>query len=173
MTRKFGKFAILAGAILAAGPVTVKAQDFFREYGTSRSSGGIGPVTPTDYTYQDAAPLSPLDPNNVNEGRTEPNFAIGPIRFSIAVGVGVEFNDNIFLSENHRESDIVIRPNLSVEASWQITERNVLRFSMGVGYAKYLDHSELDTDGVLFSPNSAIEMTFGLGEAITVSLRDR
>ena len=50
MTRKFGKFAILAGAILAAGPVTVKAQDFFREYGSSRSSGGIGPVTPTDYS---------------------------------------------------------------------------------------------------------------------------
>jgi hypothetical protein len=174
MIRKYGKYAILVGALMAA-PNWGRAQEFFREYGTSRSSGGIGPVVASDYSYQDVSPsaLAPGDSDSPIETRNEPNFAIGPIRFSIAAGIGVEFNDNVNLSENNRQSDIIIRPNLSLDASWQITERNIIRFAIGVGYAKYLNHSEYDTDGVLLSPTSALEMSFGLGESVTVSLRDR
>src|SRR3954468_4432805 len=142
MTRKSGKIAILAGAIATLLPLTGSAQEFFREYGTSRSSGGIGPVTPSDYSYQDLAPseLTPIDANNPTpEGHTQPNFMIGPIRFSIAVGVGVEFNDNVNLSEYHRQSDIVIRPSASIDAYMKLSDRNILRFSLGISYAKYLN----------------------------------
>ncbi|HEV7402776.1 MAG TPA: hypothetical protein VGO11_07625 [Chthoniobacteraceae bacterium] len=175
MTRNYGKFAILAGAIATLLPLTGSAQEFFREYGTSRSSGGIGPVTANDYSYQDVAPsdLAPLDPDNLTGGQAPPNFQIGPIRFSIAVGVGVEFNDNVNLSDKNRQSDIVIRPSLSLDAYMKLSDRNILRFSLGVSYAKYLNHSEYDTDGLLFAPTSALEYTFGLGTTVLVSLRER
>lgn len=175
MTRKFGKFAILAGAIATLIPLTGSAQEFFREYGTSRSSGGIGPVTPSDYSYEDVSPsdLAPLDANNLTPEGHVPNFKIGPIRFSIAAGVGVEFNDNINLSQDNRQDDIIIRPSLSIDAFMRLSDRNVLRFSLGVSYAAYLNHTEYNTDGLLFAPNSALEYTFGLGTTVLVSLRER
>jgi hypothetical protein len=175
MTRKYGQFAILVGAIATLLPLTGSAQEFFREYGTSRSSGGIGPVVASDYSYQDVSPsdLAPLDANDLTEGRAEPNFKIGPIRFTMAVGVGVEFNDNITLSDKNRQSDIIIRPSVSLDAYMRLSNRNMLRFSLAVGYAKYLNHSTYDTDGLLISPTSALEYTVGLGETLLVSLRER
>jgi hypothetical protein len=175
MTRNYGKYAILVGAIATLLPLTGSAQEFFREYGTSRSSGGIGPVVASDYSYQDVSPsdLAPLNPDELTEGRAEPNFKIGPIRFTMAVGVGVEFNDNVNLSQYNRQSDIIIRPNLSLDAYMRLSDRNILRFSLGVGYAAYLDHTEYNTDGVLISPSTALEYTLGLGENLLVSLRER
>jgi hypothetical protein len=175
MTRKHGKFAILAGAIATLIPLTGSAQEFFREYGTSRSSGGIGPVVASDYSYQDVSPsdLAPIDPDHLTEGRAEPNFKIGDVRFTMAVGVGVEFNDNVNLSQYHRQSDIIIRPSISLDAYMRLSDRNILRFSLGVGYARYLDHTEYNTDGVLISPSTALEYTLGLGPKVLLSLRER
>ncbi|RYD40076.1 MAG: hypothetical protein EOP83_35810, partial [Verrucomicrobiaceae bacterium] len=154
--------------------MSAPAQDFFRELGTSRSSGGIGPVQASDYTYRDASPsgLAPLNPEVIEEEEDDYNFAIGPVRFSLAAGFGVEFNDNITLSDDNRESDIILRPSLSIDASWRMTDMNVLRFTLGASYAKYLEHSQYDTDGVLLSPTSELEFTFMLGE-VKFKVRDR
>ena len=46
---KFASYWAFSFAVLAVTiPSTSRAQDFFRDLGTSRSSGGIGPVTPSD-----------------------------------------------------------------------------------------------------------------------------
>lgn len=165
---------IMFAALLAGSAATGLSQDFFRNLGTSRSSGGIGPVTPSEYSYEDASPsaLRPVHPLTPREERDDYNMAVGPLRFSIAAGVGVEFNDNITLSDDDRISDIIIRPLLNLEVAYPMTESNTLRLSLGLSYAKYLDHSEYDTGGLLFSPNSALALTFQAG-AIEVTLRDR
>jgi len=90
----------------------------------------------------------------------------------VAAGIGVEFNDNINLSEHDRLSDIILRPSLDVEGVWRISDTNRIRFGVGLSYAKYLDHSEYDSDSVLISPNSAIAWTFKTG-AFTITLRER
>jgi len=174
MKTSLGSILSLTGALLAVAPMTGAAQDYFREYGTSRSSGGIGPVTPGDYTYRDISPsgLQPLDTEAAQTKEQQSNFAIGPVRFSMAAGVGVEFNDNITLSEFNRQSDVVIRPTLNVDAIWRPSEMNTIRVSLGISYAKYLDHSQYDTDGVLLSPNSEVEFHFSLGQ-VRFTLRDR
>lgn len=175
MKTPLGTVVKVTGALLAVAPMTGSAQDYFREYGTSRSSGGIGPVTPGDYTYRDISPsgLQPVDPAEQASADVEhSNFAIGPVRFSMAVGLGVEFNDNITFSEDDRLSDIIIRPTANIEAIYRLSEMNTLRLSLGLSYAKYLDHSRFDTDSVLISPTSAIELTFMLGE-VKITARDR
>ena len=128
----------------------------------------------SDYTYRDASPsgLAPLNPEVLDEEEDDYNFAIGPVRFSVAAGFGVEFNDNITLSDNNRESDIILRPSLSLDATWRMTDMNVLRFTLGASYAKYLDHSQYDTDGILLSPTSQLEFMFSLGE-VKFTIRDR
>ena len=150
------------------------AQDFFRDFGTSRSSGGIGPVIPSEYTYSDATPsgLRPVARPDESEARDKYNFALGPMRFCLAAGVGFEFNDNINLSERDRESDFIFRPSLSIDTSWKVNETNTFHLGLDLSYAKYVDHSENDTDGLLVSPTSELAFTFEIG-VIKVTVRDR
>lgn len=171
---------LLAGILVLARPMEGVAQDYFRDFGTSRSSAGFGPVVPSDYTYQDGSPsgLSPLRPGQdlttveLAEEQEKYNFAIGPMRFSLAAGLGLEFNDNVFLSENNRESDFVLRPIAEIDGVWRLTELNTLRFNIGLSYAKYFEHSELDTDGILISPNTEISLSLYVG-SVKFTLRQR
>lgn len=100
------------------------------------------------------------------------NLAVGPVRVNVAAGVGVEFNDNINLSDHDRQSDIIFRPSLNIDTIWQLSEMNTLRFSIGLSYAHYFDHSQYDTHGILFSPNSELAMTILVGQ-VDITLRDR
>ncbi|HEX8295718.1 MAG TPA: outer membrane beta-barrel protein [Chthoniobacteraceae bacterium] len=174
------RLLIVVGALALALPPASMAQEFFRDFGTSRSSGGIGPVIPSEYTYEDGSPsgLSPLRPGQeltnveVAEEEEKYNFALGPFRMTMAVGAGLEWNDNIRLSDENRESDFIFRPTADLEARWRISELNTLRFNVQASYAKYFEHSELDTDGILISPNSELALTFFVGN-IKFTIRDR
>lgn len=166
--------ACLAGLLLVSGASSVIAQDFFRELGTSRTSGGIGPVMPSEYGYRDAVP-SGMNPVVANPDSTQDekyNMAVGPVRMSVAVGVGLEWNDNISLADKNRESDFIFRPLVNLDVMWPISDLNTLRFSVGASYAKYFDHSELDSGGLILSPNSELEFTLQVA-AFTITLRDR
>src|SRR4030095_16596749 len=99
-------------------------------------------------------------------------MAVGPVRMSVAVGAGIEWNDNIFLSDDDRESDFVFRPLVNVDFMWPFSEYNSLTFSLGASYAKYFDHSELDSGGLLISPNSNLALTMQAGP-FTITLKDR
>jgi len=179
--KNFFRISALLVALLAiTKPATSLGQDFFRDLGTSRSSGGIGPVVPSEYSYQDSSPSGLRDlavgqdlalPEEMDEADRY-NFAIGAIRFGLAAGVGLEWNDNIKLSENDRLSDFILRPILNLEAQWQMSDLNTLRFNIGVSYAKYFSHSEYDTNGVLISPTSDIALNFFVGP-IKFTVRDR
>jgi len=180
MNKFAGCFALTLAVLVVARPSTSHGQDFFRDLGTSRSSGGIGPVTPSDYTYQDSSPsgLKPLRPGqdlSVTEEAEETdkyNFALGNFRFGFALGVGLEFNDNIKLAQDNRISDFIFRPVLNIDSEWRLSDLNTLKFNVGLSYAKYFSHSEFDTNGVLISPNSELALTFYTG-AVKWTVRDR
>ena len=177
---KFLGASVLLALLALSKPATSHGQDFFRDLGTSRSSGGYGPVVPSEYSYQDASPsgLRELTPGqdlalpDEMEEADRYNFALGNFRFGLAVGVGIEWNDNIRLSERNRESDFVFRPVLNLEANWKMSDLNTLRFNIGVSYAKYFEHSDLDTDGVLISPTSELAFSFYVSN-LKFTLRDR
>jgi hypothetical protein len=175
MRKSLGSILSLTGALTVIAPMAVSAQDYFRDYGTSRSSGGFGPVWPSDYTYRDTSPsgLAPLDPEaTAKKAGDRENFAIGPVRFAMAAGIGIEFNDNITYAETGRESDFIVTPVFNIDAMLPLSEMNTLRFSVGLSYQKYLSHHELDTNGVLISPNSELELNLIVGQ-VKIALRDR
>lgn len=149
-------------------------QDFFRELGTSRSSGGIGPIIPSEYGYRDALPtgLTAVSPTVEEKSEDQYNIAVGPVRLSVAVGVGLEWNDNIALSQDDRMSDFILRPLVNVDFMWPISEGNTLKFTTGLSWAKYFDHSEFDSGGLLVSPTSELAYTFQVA-AFEITLRDR
>jgi hypothetical protein len=162
----------IALIILAGMPAL--AQDYFREFGTSRSSGGIGPVNPSEYSIRSGTPsaLRKVKAPAAGEEDERYNMAIGPVRMSVAVGAGIEWNDNVFLSDDDRDSDFVFRPLANVDFMWPISEYNSLSFSVGASWAKYFDHSELDSGGLLISPTSNLTLSMQAGP-FTITVRDR
>lgn len=164
---------IAAGALLS---VTIPAfsQEFFREFGTSRSSGGIGRITPSADVFSGNSPdgLSPVDAVDQSAVEEKYNFRLGLVDFIIAAGIGVEFNDNITLSNSNEVSDIIIRPEVNIEGVLRLSELNTLRFGIGLGYAKYIDHSQFDSDSVIVSPTSAIVWSVKSGN-FTFTVKER
>jgi hypothetical protein len=180
MKKSSSHLLALAVASVLGLPLTGSAQEFFRDYGTSRSSGGIGLVTPSDYSYQDASPsgLAPIRPGQdltaveQAEESDKYNFALGPVRFAIAIGFGVEWNDNITLADHGRESDFILRPNMDISGTWRLSDLNTLHINVGIGYAKYLNHPDFDTRGLLISPNTDVALTVFTGP-VKWTIRDR
>jgi long-subunit fatty acid transport protein len=171
---KILKDRILPVVAFAAFAATAGAQEFFREFGSSRTSGGIGRLTPAAgvFSGNDPAGLPGITPVDELAEEENYNIRIGNLDLIFALGVGVEFNDNITLSNSERISDVIFRPELDIEGLWRISENNKLRFGLGISYAKYLDHSEFDSDSVLIAPTSAITWTARSG-AFTFTVRER
>jgi hypothetical protein len=100
------------------------------------------------------------------------NLLLGPIRFRVSATVGAEYNDNINYAEVGEQEDVIIRPNLTIDAIWPVTQLNTLRLDLGIGYAFYLDHSENNTNGVLIAPNSQIAFDIFVGD-FRINIHDR
>lgn len=159
---------LLAG--LALSPLTfVTAQEYFREV---TEPAGNPPAFSSEFDYYGpTAGMDTVTPPSAEE-EEKYNFAIGSVRFSVAAGIGVEFNDNITLADDDTLEDIIFRPSLNLEAVWRLSEMNTLRFSLGASYAKYLDHDEYDSESILLSPRSALALTVRVGE-VDITVRDR
>jgi hypothetical protein len=116
------------------------------------------------------------------------NLQVGPIKFRFSATLGVEYNDNINLAEDgsfafpsvlgpilirtQPQSDIILRPQVNINALWPITQLNTLRLDLGIGYAFYLDHSNYDTNTILLSPGSQIAFDIFVGD-FRINLHDR
>jgi hypothetical protein len=92
------------------------------------------------------------------------NLMIGPVRFRLGATIGVEYNDNINLSEVNEQEDVIIRPQINFNALWPLTQLNTLKMDIGLGYSWYLDHSNANTNGVLISPGSQLSFDVFIGD---------
>ncbi|MDQ2867321.1 MAG: outer membrane beta-barrel protein [Verrucomicrobiota bacterium] len=100
------------------------------------------------------------------------NLMTGPIKYRVSATVGVEYNDNINLSQNNELSDFIFRPQVNIDALWPITQLNTLRFDIGLGYAFYADHSNQNTNTILLAPNSQIGFDIFVGD-FRINIHDR
>ena len=159
-------------SLFAAGTLT--AQEYFRDFGSSRSSGGIGRLGPGSEVFLGNNPngIEPLTEADLAQDQKNYNIRIGSLDLAIAAGVGFEFNDNITLSEKNRLSDIIFRPQVDIEGALRFSETSRLRLGVGLSYAKYLNHSQFDSDSLLISPTSAITWTAEMG-AFKFTFRER
>src|SRR5919206_5027167 len=46
------------------------------------------------------------------------NLLVGPVRFRVAATVGVEYNDNINFADKNEQDDVIVRPNVNIDAIW-------------------------------------------------------
>jgi hypothetical protein len=64
----------------------------------------------------------------------------GDFRLLVTPSLGLDWNDNINVSDSNPESDFILKPLLQLNASYPVTDRNLLRLTVGVGYDKYFQH---------------------------------
>ncbi|HEX4641723.1 MAG TPA: hypothetical protein VH252_10065, partial [Chthoniobacterales bacterium] len=116
------------------------------------------------------------------------NLQVGPIKFRFSATMGIEYNDNINLAEggSHTfpsptgpitittdpQEDVILRPQINLNALWPITQLNTLRLDLGIGHAFYLDHSNYDTSSLLISPGSQLAFDIFVGD-FRINIHDR
>jgi hypothetical protein len=101
------------------------------------------------------------------------NLLVGPVRFRFSATVGVEYNDNINLSQHdEKQDDIIFRPQVNFDAIWPITQLNTLRLDLGIGYSAYVMHPSNDTNAILISPGSQIAFDIFVGD-FRINIHDR
>lgn len=168
---------VLAAFIIAASSSPLFGQEYFSRIATPSELTEITPATAAETTEQ----TNPAERVDISQpglppeatGADKYNMAIGPVHFGVAAGVGIEYNDNINLAPSGQKiSDWAFRPSLTIDATYQFSELNTLRLSLGASYAKYFDHSEFDTRGVLLSPNSMLAFTMHVSN-VAITFRDR
>lgn len=69
-------------------------------------------------------------------------FKTGDFRLLVTPSFEMDWNDNVTLSKENALQDFILRPLLEIDGSYPISQRNLLRFSVGIGYDKYLEHNE-------------------------------
>jgi Putative beta-barrel porin 2 len=100
------------------------------------------------------------------------NLMVGPIRFRFSATAGVEWNDNINLSEKDTKEDFIFTPQANIDAIWPITQLNTLKLDLGIGHNFYLDHSQNDTNSILISPGSQLAFDIFVGD-FRINIHDR
>ena len=116
------------------------------------------------------------------------NLQLGPIKFRFSATMGFEYNDNVNLAEDgsiialtptgpitlttESQSDWILRPQVTLNALWPITQLNTLKFDVGVGYAFYMDNSEYNTNGLLIAPGSQLAFDIFVGD-FRINFHDR
>jgi hypothetical protein len=75
------------------------------------------------------------------------NFTVrqGDFRLRAAPSLGLDWNDNVNTSDANRQSDVIIRPAVQLDASYPLTQVNLLNLNLGLGYDKYLDQDDLSS----------------------------
>ncbi len=100
------------------------------------------------------------------------NVKWGPFYMGFNAGFDQEYNDNIGLAQSAKETDFITTPHLGIEAHWPISQLNELALSLELAYAKYWDHSELDTNNILITPNSALDFNVYVSD-VRLNLHDK
>lgn len=98
------------------------------------------------------------------------NIKFGEARVRFTAGMGIEYNDNINVSESGEVDDIVFRPDVTTELFWPITDQNAIQLSLSLGYNKYLDND--NADSFLIRPGSLLTFDIKV-ENFNINLHDR
>ncbi len=170
---------IVAGFVFAALMPRVSGQEYFNRIDTPSDLTTVQTPSAENQAQSQENPADNVSMSNLGTAPQAPggedkyNMSLGPMRFGIAVGVGFEYNTNVNLGPSGQEiSDWAFRPSLTLDSTYALNESNTLHLSIGASYAKYFDHSEFDTRGVLISPNSVLALTSHLGP-VALTVRDR
>jgi hypothetical protein len=102
---------------------------------------------------------------------TVSNFRIGEVLMRVDARMTTQFLDNVDLSKTAK-ADVVVTPEIGINATWAVTKLNTLRFRAGVGYAYYFNSPNLNRQLITLSPDSALSFDVYAGD-VRVNFHDQ
>jgi opacity protein-like surface antigen len=98
------------------------------------------------------------------------NLKLGPTFWRFEAGLGLEYNSNVQNRSDQPEDDFIVRPELNLAFRWPVSELNTLVLDAGIGYAKYIDNTDLDR--LYIRPGTQLSFDIYSGD-FRVNLHDR
>jgi len=94
---------------------------------------------------------------------TDYNLEVGPVLLKVTGGIGVQYNDNINLSETGRQADIIVSPAVNINLNWPVTRSNTLSLTTSLGYQEYIFHPQNASPNITVAPNSQLNFDIYTG----------
>src|SRR5208282_6548685 len=69
----------------------------------------------------------------------------GDFRLLVTPSLELDWTDNVNLSKTNVQDDFILRPTVGLNASYPVTQNNLLQLNVTFGYNEYLDHDQLST----------------------------
>jgi hypothetical protein len=86
----------------------------------------------------------------------------GDFRLLLSPSLEGDWNSNVYLSKDNPQDDYILRPALTLDASYPISQRNLLQLNVTAGYNKYFNHNDLSQWFV--TSGSALSFDFYTGD---------
>ena len=104
------------------------------------------------------------------------NIKIGPIPFLLSAGLDIDYTDNGGRSNFDKSSELTLLPRIDLSGSLRLTSFASLSLSLGIGYIKYLKHSENDRllplASATLNPEAGISFNIKIGKFL-INVFDR
>lgn len=98
------------------------------------------------------------------------SYKVGPTMMRFEALMGFEFSDNPELQEHPGSVDLAFHPELDIATLWPVNQHNAFAFDFGIGYMKYIDHTDLDH--LIISPNSELSYDISVKD-VTINIHER
>jgi hypothetical protein len=101
------------------------------------------------------------------------NIQLGNLLLDLKASFETEYNDNINYSNNNKQSDLILRPGLSLSSFYQVSDINSISLQLGIAYEQYVFHPGLSsyTNFAAVTPDSQLAYTF-LIDQFTIKVYD-
>jgi hypothetical protein len=98
------------------------------------------------------------------------NIRAGDWRLRLESAMGLDFDDNVRLTEDDPESDIILRPSLRLLSTLPVSQKNSLTFGIGGGYSYYCSNKDLSR--FFLTPDTGLSFDIYVQDWI-INLHDR
>ncbi len=98
-------------------------------------------------------------------------FKVGEVLLRVEARMAVEFVDNVDLTRQ-KKADLIISPEVSVNALWAVTKLNTLQFRAGLGYSYYINSPTLNRQQTTIAPDSALNFNVYAGD-VKINFHER
>lgn len=128
----------------------------------SHDPGALAQTEPSYFMRSAPYPVAPAE-------QPQPyNLKFGKLTAKFSAAIHSEFSDNVNLSETDPSADIWVGPHVGMGFLLPLTQENMLKFDIGVGWRFYLRNTHLNSTGWYFSPDTRLnqQLRMKIGQAV-------
>ena len=98
------------------------------------------------------------------------NLQLGPTAWNFGAGLGMDYNSNVYNTEDNPQGDFIFRPQINTRMVWPVSDQNSINLALGGGYQAYVKNPRLDR--FFITPGSELSFDLYAGD-FWINLHDR